>query len=136
MRRVAAFAVLSLVARSLAAQAGSRTVVRVVEVDGRPVPYALVSLSGGNGAIAGDDGRVTVKVQTRDTMEVWARRVGYKPVEGRVPCGGVESECVVTMMRLASTMDTVRVVASQSTPLSRTGFYDRAWPCLGAPAAR
>lgn len=98
---------------------------RVVEVDGRPVPYALVSLSGGNSAIADEDGLLTVKVPSRDTMEVWVRRIGYKPFEGRVACGGVESNCLVTMSRLASMMDTVRVVASQSTPLSRTGFYDR-----------
>lgn len=125
MRRFGAFAVLSLVAGSLAAQASSHTVVRVVAVDRRPVPYALVSLSGGNSAIADEDGRVTVKVPMRDTMEVWARRIGYKPFEGRVACGGVASECLVTMSQLESLMDTVRVVARQSTPLSRTGFYDR-----------
>jgi hypothetical protein len=125
MRQFTACVLLALVADGLAAQASARTVVRVVEVDGRPVPYALVSLSGGNGAIAGDDGRVTVRVPTRDTMEVWARRMGYKPVEGRVPCGGAEGECIVTMLRLASLMDTVRVVASQITPLAKTGFYDR-----------
>ena len=125
MRRFAAYAVLSLAAGSLAAQASSHTLVRVVEVDGRPVPYALVSLSGGNSAIADESGRVTVKVPSRDTMVVWVRRIGYRPFEGRVTCGGVGSECLVTMSRLASLMDTVRVVASQSTPLSRTGFYDR-----------
>lgn len=126
MRRFSGLAILSLLADTLAAQAVSRTVVRVVEVDGRPVPFALVSVSRGNSHIADEDGRVTVKVPPRDTMEVWARRIGYKPFEGRVPCGGPESECVVTVSRLASIMDTVRVVASQSTPLSRTGFYDRA----------
>lgn len=125
MRQAALVTAIWLMSGTLGAQATPRTVVRVVDGDGRAVPYALVSVAHGTTAIGDDSGSVTVNLMSRDSVDVSVRRIGYRPFEARVARSGSDGEFVVAMTRLASPLDTVRVVARQSTPLSRTGFYDR-----------
>lgn len=125
MRRWHCLFFLPLLAGTLSAQAASRAIIRVVDGDGRPVPYAAVNVANGATAIADDAGRVTLIMPPRDSLNVTVRRIGYKPLDARVPRAADDGEYVVAMTRLPSALDTVRVVAQQSTPLARTGFYDR-----------
>jgi hypothetical protein len=125
MRRWSCLFFLPLIAGTLAAQAAPRSIIRVVDGDGRPVPYAAVNVANGATAIADDAGRVTLNMPPRDSLNVTVRRIGYKPLDARVTRAASDGAYVVAMTRLPSPLDTVRVVAQQSTPLARTGFYDR-----------
>ncbi len=115
-----AVSALLLLTRASAAQ----TVVRVLDADGAPVPYALVSVQG-EAARVTDSSGVTRFPRTIDrTATLRARRIGFLPFVGSGERR--EGEAVVVVLRRAQTaLDTVRAFANRTPPLSRTGFYDR-----------
>ena len=116
---------LSLLAVAAEAQAGRSVTVRVKTPGGVPVPYAVVSVDGAPYRIADENGAMTLVMATRDSLPVLVKRIGYRPFDGWARRGASDDAFEAVMQPLAAVIDTVRVVARQVTPLSRTGFYDR-----------
>jgi len=100
--------------------------VRITTAGGQPVPYALVSAEGTPDRIADANGAIVLALPARDSVRVSARRIGFRPLDGWARRAGSEDVFEAAMTPLAAFIDTVRVMARQVTPLSRTGFYDRA----------
>lgn len=117
-----AIVLLTLIASTpLAAQTGVRLDVR--DDVGAPVAFAVVTLAGGVTQVADDSGSVVLRVKDADSLNLRVRRIGYGEFFGWVGReGGVHR---VTLRRLAATLAAVEVTERASTPLSRTGFYDR-----------
>ena len=123
--RTALLAVLSMLAVTAEAQSGRSVTVRVRTTGGQPVPYAVVSVDGAPYRIADENGAMTLVMATRDSLPVLVKRIGYRPFDGWARRGAGDNSYEAVMQPLAAIIDTVRVVARQVTPLSRTGFYDR-----------
>ena len=116
---------LSLLAVAAEAQSGRTVTVRVQTPGGQPVPYAVVSVDGAPYRIADESGALTLVMASRDSLPVLVKRIGFKPFDGWAKRGAGGDFYEAVMQPLAAVIDTVRVVARQVTPLSRTGFYDR-----------
>jgi hypothetical protein len=123
--RTAFVLALSLLAVTAEAQSGRSLTVRVKTPGGQPVPYAVVSVDGAPYRIADESGALTLVMASRDSLPVYARRIGFRPFDGWARRGASDDTFEAVMQPLAAVIDTVRVVARQVTPLSRTGFYDR-----------
>src|SRR5512133_3503022 len=123
--RTAFLAVLSLLAVTAAAQSGRTVTVRVKTLGGQPVPYAVLSVDGAPYRIADESGALTLVMASRDSLPVLVKRIGFRPFDGWARRGTGDDTYEAVMQPLAAVIDTVRVVARQVTPLSRTGFYDR-----------
>ncbi|MHB0964582.1 MAG: hypothetical protein ACYC5V_15385 [Gemmatimonadaceae bacterium] len=123
--RTAVLAALSILAVTAEAQTGRSVTVRVKTPGGQPVPYAVVSVDGAPYRIADEGGALTLVMASRDSLPVLVKRIGFRPFDGWARRGASDLAFEAVMQPLAAVMDTVRVVARQVTPLSRTGFYDR-----------
>jgi hypothetical protein len=117
-------ALLAIVASDALAQGTRSAPIHVTSAGGVPVPYAVVSVDESPFRIVGADGALPLSLDDRDSVRVMARRIGYRPFNGWARRSG-EGEYTVVMSAIAAGLDTVRVVAQMSTPLSKTGFYDR-----------
>ncbi|HEY3285577.1 MAG TPA: hypothetical protein VGJ96_00490 [Gemmatimonadaceae bacterium] len=118
-------AVMAMGAVTLGAQSPRAVTVRVTTSGGQPVPYALLSVDGTPDRIADARGGVTLVLPARDSVRVSARRIGFRPLDGWARRAASDDAFEATMMPIAATMDTIRVIAAMVTPLSKTGFYDR-----------
>lgn len=123
--RTALLATFSLLAVTAEAQSGRSVTVRVRTPGGQPVPYAVVSVDGAPYRIADESGALTLVLASRDSLPVLVKRIGFRPFDGWARRGTGDDTYEAVMQPLAAVMDTVRVLARQVTPLSRTGFYDR-----------
>ncbi len=108
-----------------AIQAQRATTVRVIDDQARPVPYAVVRIGKGSARIADDSGRIVTTVADDDSIRVNARRIGYRELDGWVRGPKATGEVLITLAALARVLDPTVVTEVASTPLSRTGFYDR-----------
>lgn len=124
--RTALLAALCFMAVTAEAQSGRSVTVRVTTTGGQPVPYAVVSVDGSTDRIADSNGALAVVLSARDSVRVSARRIGFRPFDGWARRAASDDAFEAAMTPLAAVIDTVRVTVRQSTPLSRTGFYDRA----------
>ncbi|MHB1096870.1 MAG: hypothetical protein ACYC3F_11930 [Gemmatimonadaceae bacterium] len=124
--RTALLAALSILAVTAEGQSGRSVTVRVRTPGGQPVPYAVVSVDGSIDRIADSNGALAVVLGARDSVRVSARRIGFRPFDGWARRAAGDDAFEAAMTPLAAVIDTVRVTVRQSTPLSRTGFYDRA----------
>lgn len=97
---------------------------RVVDLDGVPIPYAMVTAQGGTRS-ADTTGRVRLNSERSLTLTVAVRRMGYVPFDGPVARLSYDDDFAVVLQPIQRAMDTVRTIAPRQTPLSRTGFYDR-----------
>lgn len=97
---------------------------RVVDLDGIPIPYAMVKAQGGTRS-TDTTGRVRLTEEGGLTLSVAVRRMGYVPFDGLVARHSPDESFSVVLQPIQRTIDTVRTIAPRSTPLSRTGFYDR-----------
>lgn len=96
----------------------------VVDSAGTPVPFALVTLSGGARRVASDSGiAILGRVAHNDSVKLLVRRVGYAPFDGWVRTAA--DPLVVRLTPLARQLSAVTVTERANTPLARTGFYDR-----------
>ena len=123
MKRLLA-ALLLVVASSAGAQE-SRIVVRVLDPEAKPIPYALVNLRDGLSRVADDQGMVTFSEEARDSIRLVARRIGYDPFEGWVKRSEANGEYAIAMKVLPRSIQAVQVTDRPNTPLGRSGFYDR-----------
>ena len=98
-------------------------VVRVRDVSGRAVPYALVEVENGRGRVTDDSGRVMLSAAP-DSLRIRVRRIGFTPFDeraGRDRAG----EFAVPLVPLAQSLGAVTVSGRASSPLENAGFYDR-----------
>ncbi len=98
--------------------------IQVTDGGGSPVAHAVVSVAAGRFVLADDSGRVTLRGKPVDSLRVEVRRIGYQPFRGWAKRSG-EADYIVQLpgpVRLQA----VTVTEDVTTPLSRTGFYDRA----------
>lgn len=115
---------LFLVAVPLGAQ-DDRMVVRVFDADGKPIPYALVTLRDGVSRVADDSGRVSFNEAPEDSVRFQARRVGYEPFFNWVDRSPSAGDYPILLRVLPRSIQSVQISARANTPLGRSGFYDR-----------
>lgn len=118
--------VLSAAGATIAA-AQQRVRVEVRDDAGAPVPYALVSPVSGASRVANDSGVVSFRMKSADSLNLRARRIGYREYFGWTVRVG-ENVYRVTLPRVAATLVAVEVTAPGSAvnaPLKQRGFYDR-----------
>jgi hypothetical protein len=118
-------ALLCLLPAGLLAQSNSSRSLVVVDPSGAPVPFAVVVLGGAPPQIADDSGRLTLRLPRGSVHDLWVRRIGYREYRGRLAVDSTQGRLDVTLSPLAVQLATVSVEAARSTPLARTGFYDR-----------
>ena len=119
-------ALVTVMAQALPGQTASRTTLVVRDASGTPVSWAMVRIAGSAPQIADDSGRMRVASVDGDSIQVSVRRIGYRPFDGWVHRSTQDGTYSTVLPRLALALDTVRVTAAAvSTPLARTGFYDR-----------
>jgi hypothetical protein len=100
-------------------------IVRVVDADSIPIPYALVHLDGRPARATDQRGMVVLPSDSRLALRARVQRIGYAPFDGNLSRADTTASFVVTLSSIAPTLDAVRTVAPRETVLSRTGFYDR-----------
>ncbi len=101
------------------------TVLRLVGNDTVPIPYAWISIQGGNASITDSRGELNLGPAHRGTLTLEARRIGYQPWFGQVERPDTAAILMITMLRIAQKLQTVKVTGAQRTGLDATGFYDR-----------
>jgi hypothetical protein len=103
----------------------ARIVVRVLDPETKPIPYALVTIRDGVSRVADDSGMVYFAEAPKDSMRLVARRIGYDPFEGWVTRSSITGEYAIALRILPRSIQGVQVTARANTPLGRSGFYDR-----------
>jgi len=117
---------LLLVARPVFGQQPARTtIVRVVDASGFPVPFASVSVNSREPGFSDSVGVMLQRLESGETARLKVRRMGYKPAEYKATrdSAGV---FVVALEPIVLNLRPVEVTVRANTPLSRTGFYERA----------
>lgn len=104
--------------------AGAQSVVRVLDPDSIPIPFAMVSLGKAVARASDAAGTVRFKSALAMTAKIEVQRIGYKPFNATV-ARSTDGTYVVLMQPIPRGIDTVRTIAARETSLSRTGFYDR-----------
>ncbi len=115
----------SLAGSTAAHAQDARVVVRVLDPETKPIPYALVTLRDGVSRVADDSGMVVFNEAPKDSMRLVARRIGYDPFDGWVNRSEVTGEFAIAMRILPRSIQAVQVSARANSPLGRSGFYDR-----------
>lgn len=116
--------VVGLAAALVAPSVSAQSVVRVIDRDSLPIPFALVQHDGGEARAADSTGRVRFGTALGEQPRLTVRRIGYAPFTGPSP-RAADGDHVVLLEPVSRELAAVRTVAPRSTPLSRTGFYDR-----------
>lgn len=109
---------------SLGAQSNG-VVVRVTDVQGRAIPFALVQIANGATRVADDSGRAVFGGGDRDSLRLDVRRMGFNPFIGWAKRDTATKEFIADLIPLPRALDAVTVEGRRDTPLARTGFYDR-----------
>lgn len=123
MSRCLSRAVTTLTALAVHVAAADAQTLRVLADSNTPVPYALIAVNGANERVANAKGEVTLKLPVGKPAELGVRRLGYRPFVG--PPSTDSLGLFVRIQPIAIQLDAVVSMARESTPLSRTGFYDR-----------
>lgn len=108
-----------------AQQAQERIVMRVLDPETKPIPYALVTIRDGVSRVADDSGMVVFNEPPKDSMRFVARRIGYEPFSGWVNRSPITGEFAVALRILPRSIAAVQITDRANTPLGRSGFYDR-----------
>lgn len=98
--------------------------VAVVDIGGKPIPFAVVSVRSGKVHVADDSGRVMIPGEGVDSLELRVRRIGYRESYGWVT-RSPEGHFIVEMTPVAASLAAVTVTERANIPLARRGFYDR-----------
>lgn len=102
-----------------------RIVLRVLDPETKPIPYALVSLRDGVSRVADDSGMVVFNEPAKDSIRIVARRIGYTPFADWVKRSEITGEYAIAMRVVPRSLATVQITDRANTPLGRSGFYDR-----------
>jgi hypothetical protein len=99
-----------------------RSLVRIIDTSGRPVPYATVIPASQSPRIADDSGRVALSIAERGgRLEI--RRLGFASATfPNIP----DDVSDLRLEPLAAALNTVRTMAERNAPLDQRGFYRRA----------
>ncbi len=100
-------------------------VVRILDQDSVPIPYAMLTLSNRAPRAADSTGRVLLGPDDRLSLPVRVQRIGYQPHAGTVTRASPAEPFIITLAPLVRDLQAVRTIAPRHTLLSRTGFYDR-----------
>ncbi len=98
----------------------------VIDSDSISIPFATVTLRGGERRVTAADGRVPLPRTVRGEIELDVRRIGYAPFSARVAPDARDGVYRVQLAPAEQNLAVVEVIAPRATALSRTGFYDRA----------
>ena len=123
--RTALAALVALLLPAVASAQQERIVVRVLDPQTKPIPYALVTLRDGVSRVADDSGMVVFNEAPKDSMRLVARRIGYDPFGGWVTRSEVTGEFAIALRILPRSIQAVQITERANTPLGRSGFYDR-----------
>lgn len=107
-----------------AAALQSQGTVKVVDTRGAPVPYAAVQLGGAAERAADTLGIARLSKGSPKRQQLRVRRIGFAPFVGEVT-PSPDGVYHVVLNPAVNGLDAVRTFAVASTPLSRTGFYER-----------
>lgn len=102
----------------------AQSLVRVLDTEGLPVQYALVSVRGAQERLVDSLGYARFSVNLGATPKITVRRLGYARFDGEVSRSS-QGEYAVTLTPVSRQLEAVRSVAARNTPLARSGFYDR-----------
>lgn len=126
-RRIFSLVLLSLCLSTteIAAQSGGErsVTVRVVDANGRAVPYAQVQLGSGETRVANDSGHAAFRASDADSVKVRVRRIGFTPFESWLHFAD-DGRLIAVVRPLPQNIARVDIFA-RDTPLARSGFYDR-----------
>lgn len=103
----------------------ARTVIRVLDPETKPIPFALVTLRDGVSRVADDSGMVVFNDAPKDSIRFQVRRIGYDPFGGWVTRSDITGEFAVALKLLPRSIQSVQITERANTPLGRSGFYDR-----------
>ncbi|HEV8409611.1 MAG TPA: hypothetical protein VGQ30_03820 [Gemmatimonadaceae bacterium] len=120
--------VVALLALTVSAIAHAQTrMIKVVSTDGKPIPYANVSVEGGITQVTDENGDVPLGAGKRQTLTVRVRRIGFTPWFGKVELPDTAATVAITLPSLVQKLSTVTVsgTANVKPALALTGFYDR-----------
>lgn len=98
--------------------------IAVATSDGIAVPFAVVSAQGRANRVADASGRVSYEVPPSDSLQLVARRIGYRPFSGWVVRSD-SGDYRIVLEPLAAQLASVTITDRLDTPLARRGFYDR-----------
>jgi hypothetical protein len=101
---------------------------RVADVNGRPVPNAIVRVLGsGEGTRSGEEGAFRIDGAAAGTQTVEARAIGFEPVRQTIELRDGEARAVdFTMSPQLVQLDTIRVMAGRTVNPAVTDF-ERRW---------
>lgn len=94
---------------------------QVTDRDSISIPFATVSIDGGNRRMTTGDGRVALPAGVSGPIDLEVRRIGYAPFVGRVAPDTSDGTYRVRLLPAEQTLAAVEVVAPRQTALSRTG---------------
>lgn len=114
----------ALIALAVPGTSEAQSRIRVVDQDSIPIRYALVSVQGAAERVVDTLGVALINTNLGSAARIAVRRLGYAPFDGTVQAGA-SGEFTVVLQPAARDLTAVRTIAPRSTPLSRTGFYDR-----------
>lgn len=107
------------------ASTANRPVVVVTDKNGEPIPYATVSLGGGATRITDTNGELQLNGVSADSVRLIVKRIGFREHDMKVGRPAPEAPFRVALNRVAQSLDAVEVKAKETSPLQRTGFYER-----------
>jgi hypothetical protein len=107
------------------AQKKDDTVIRVTDVQGQVIPFALVQIENGASRIADDSGRAVFNASSPDSLRLQVRRMGFSPFIGWSRRDTTTGEFVADLIPLPRALNEVTIEGRRDTPLARRGFYER-----------
>lgn len=99
---------------------------KVLAADGNPIPYADVTVRGGESRITDEHGELTLGQGKEKALSVRVRRIGYKETLETLNLGDTVSTFIVTLAPLAQQLGAVTISGGREpVELKLQGFYDR-----------
>lgn len=124
LRNACLFALALALPGAVAGQSAGGLSVAVIDIGGKPIPYAVVSVRSGKVQVADDSGRVLMPGKGVDSLELHVRRIGYRESYGWVT-RSPDGRFIVEMTPVAASLAAVTVTERANIPLAQRGFYDR-----------
>lgn len=124
LARAARYAVSSVLLGLVPAAAHAQIEIRILDDRGEPIAFANVSVRGGTFLVADDSGRLELRLDSRDSIQLHIRRIGFREFRGWARLDSL-SKVHVVLAPLARTLDRAIIAAPINTPLAQAGFCER-----------